>query len=120
MGENKTGVEKRKHTRNHLAFYLRVFDGKSNLVVGHLMDISSGGLMLLSDEHVPVKKEYLLRMRLPTEVVGRDEIVFGAISRWCRVDENPDFYISGFQIQSLDDDTKQAVQQLIGEFSFQG
>ena len=118
MEGDKNGVEQRQVTRRHLAFYLRIFDGMSSRVVGHLMDVSPKGLMLLSDEPVPVNEEYRLRMRLPTEVVGRDEIIFGAVSRWCRQDENPDFYVTGFQIQDMDDDTEKAVAQLIEEFGF--
>ncbi len=118
MQRGKNDVEQRQVSRRHLVFYLRVFDGMSNRVVGHLMDISSNGLMLLSDEPVPVNEDYRLRMRLPTEVIGRDEILFGAISRWCRQDENPDFYITGFKIQDMDDETEKAVSQLIEEFGF--
>ncbi|HID69783.1 MAG TPA: PilZ domain-containing protein [Desulfobacterales bacterium] len=118
MKGGKNDVEQRQVTRRHLVFYLRVFDGMSSRVVGHLMDISSNGLMLLSDEPVPVNEEYRLRMRLPTEVVGSDEIIFGAIGRWCRQDENPDFYITGFKIQDMDDETEKSVSQLIEEFGF--
>ncbi len=118
MEGDKNGVEQRQATRRHLVFYLRIFDGMSSRVMGHLMDISPKGLMLLSDEPVPVNEEYRLRMRLPTEVVDRDEIIFGAVSRWCRQDDNPDFYVTGFQIQDMDDDTEKAVGQLIEEFGF--
>lgn len=116
MAEKKQGEEQRRTTRRHLVFYLRIFDGMSSRVLGHLMDISSEGLMLLSDSPVEVNEEYRLRMRLPKEVSGSDEIVFGAVSRWCRQDENPDFYVIGFQIQDMDDETRASVIQLIEEF----
>lgn len=118
MVDDKEGVEQRQATRRHLVFYLRIFDGMSSRVVGHLMDISPSGLMLLSDEPVAVNEEYRLRMRLPKEVSGSDEIVFGAVSRWCRQDENPDFYVTGFQIQDIDNETRESVSHLIEEFGF--
>ncbi len=108
--------EKRQIVRRHLVFYLRVFDGMSNRVVGHLMDISQNGLMILSDEPVAVNEDYRLRMHLPWEMAGSEEIIFGATSRWCRADENPEFFLSGFQIQDIDHDAERLIRHLIEEF----
>ena len=108
--------EKRQVVRRHLVFYLRVFDGMSNRVVGHLMDISQSGLMILSDEPVAVNEEYRLRMHLPWEMAGSEEIVFGATSRWCRADENPEFFLSGFQIQDIEREAERLIRHLIEEF----
>ncbi len=90
----------------------------SSRVVGHLIDISPKGLMLLSDEPVAVNEEYRLRMRLPQEVTDNNEVIFRAVSRWCRPDDNPDFYITGFQIQDLDDEAEKTISSLIEEFGF--
>ena len=90
----------------------------SSRVVGHLIDISPKGLMLLSDEPIAVNEEYRLRMRLPHEVTESDEVIFRAVSRWCRPDDNPDFYVTGFQIQDLDDEAEKTISSLIEEFSF--
>jgi PilZ domain len=109
-------TEQRKVVRRHLVFYLRVFDGMSSRVVGHLMDISTNGLMILSDESMAVNEEYRLRMRLPWKMAGSDEIVFGATSRWCRPDENPDFFMTGFQIQNMDREAEELIRHLIDEF----
>ena len=119
MKNSKEDVEKRDVARRHLVFYLRILDGMSSRVLGHLMDISPSGLMLLSDEPVAVNEEYRLRMRLPKEISNEhNEIIFGAVSRWCRQDENPDFYVTGFQIQEMDNTTKELVKHLIEEFGF--
>ncbi len=116
--EKRGRTEQRQVTRRHLVFYLRVFDGMSSRVVGHLIDISSKGLMLLCDEPVALNEEYRLRMRLPLEIIDTDEIVFKSVSRWCRPDDNPDFYITGFQIEDLDSESERAISSLIEEFGF--
>lgn len=108
----------RKVERRHLVFYLRVFDGMGSKVVGHIVDISPKGLMLISDNPVPVNEDYRLRMRLPAEIVDKDEIVIQATSRWCKQDENPDFYITGFQIHDLTPDIEKYINCLIEDFSF--
>ncbi len=118
MEQDKNENEQRQFARRHLVFYLRIFDGLGSRVLGHLMDISPRGLMILSDEPIAVNEEYRLRMRLPQEVSGSDEIIFGAVSRWCRRDENPDFYIIGFQIQDMDSETRSLISDLIDKFGF--
>ena len=113
-------AEQRRVVRRHLVFYLRIFDGKSSRVIGHLMDISQSGLMILSDEPVAVNEEYRLRMHLPWEMAGSEEVIFGATSRWCRPDENPEFFLTGFQIQDIDPDAQRLICYLIEEFGISG
>lgn len=110
---------RRQVERKYLVFYLRVYDGMSSKVLGHVVNISSRGVMLLSDQVTPINEEYRLRMKLPAEVAERGEIVFNAISRWCRPDANPDFYLTGFQIEELGAVVKDDILSLINEFSFE-
>jgi len=46
------------------------------------------------------------------------ELVFDATCRWCREDEDPSFYLAGFQIQKLLPQEVQFIQSLIDEFGF--
>ncbi len=108
----------RQVERWRLVFYLRVFDGMSSRVIGHVVDISSRGIMLISDNPVPVNENYRLRMHLPSEIADRDEILLNATSRWCKQDVNPDFYISGFQLYDLTPDVEKYILCLITDFSF--
>lgn len=116
--EGRRDKDLRRVERRHLVFYLRVFDGMGSRVIGHIVDISSRGLMLISDNPVAINEDYRLRMRLPAEIVDKDEIVINATSRWCKQDENPDFYITGFQIHELTPDIEKYITCLIEDFSF--
>lgn len=112
--------EQRRLNRHHLIYYLRVFDGISNRVVGHIVDISPRGLMLITDEPIAVQEEFRLRMRFPgsgsDQESGKDELLFDAVCKWCREDENPEFYIAGFQIGDLPESATNFIQGLIAEF----
>ena len=110
--------ELRQVDRKYLVFYLRVFDGMSSKILGHLVDISEKGIMVVGDNPIPVNEDYRLRMRLPTQLKDRNEILFTATSRWCKSDANPDFYIAGFQIHELDSSTREAIGSLIRDFSY--
>lgn len=111
-------VEKRHINRLHLIYYLRVYDGISSRVVGHAADISQHGLMLISDVPVDVHEEFRFRMRFPGKTDEQEELIFNAVCRWCRQDDNnAAFYLVGFQIQDLLPDDALFIQSLIDEFS---
>ncbi len=112
-------VDKRKVQRWHLVFYLRVFDGISNRIVGHLVDISAKGMMLVGDAPIEKNQVLALRVRLPKEQDGRREILFEATCRWCRQDANPDFYIAGFRLTAMSPDLQEHLKQLVADFSIE-
>lgn len=115
-GANEQNAEQRSFSRHHLIYYLRVFDGVSNRVIGHIVDISSHGLMLITDEPIAVQEEFRMRMRFPGTGSEKEELLFNAECKWCREDENPEFYIAGFQIGDLPEPSASFIQGLIAEF----
>ena len=117
-GEGKR--EKRQVERKYIVFYLRVFDGMSSKVLGHLVDISEKGVMLISDGPTEVNEAYRLRMILPTQLKESREVILAATSRWSKQDANPDFYLSGFALHDLDTATEKVIRRLVEEFSYNG
>ena len=118
-GKTESDEEKRKFERRHLVFYLRIFDGMSSRVLGHLVDISTRGAMLVCDAPIHLNQEFRLRMRLPKEIGGRSELVLNASSRWCRPDTNPDFFVVGFQLAALEAEYEEYIKRLITDFSIE-
>jgi hypothetical protein len=116
--EQEMGMkDKRQVYRWHLVFYLRVFDGMNQKILGHLVDISQKGIMLICDNPVAVDKAYNLRMCLPNQMKDRDEIIFPAISKWCKNDTDPNFYLAGFQLDDLEPAISNLIATLIKDFS---
>lgn len=107
--------EQRILNRHHLIYYLRVYDNTSNRVLGHVVDISPRGVMLITEEQLVPGKEYRLRMRFPGMSSSRDELIFEALCRWCRPDENPAFYLTGLQLQNLPPEEANFIQGMISE-----
>ena len=97
--DNSSNIERRRLERKYLLFYLRVLEGDENDILGHLVNFSAGGLMLLSDAAVKVPMKYHLRLRLPAFTCERSELVFDASSCWCHRDANPDFYLTGYRVE---------------------
>ena len=112
----------RKVARRHLIYYLRVFDrdgdhdGKE--LLGNLVDISTRGIMLVSERPIEVGRVFNLRMYLPETVEGSREVEFSAESRWCQNDANPDFYDTGFELVDPAPHFLDAVDKLVDDCLF--
>ena len=96
-------MDERRHLeRKDFSYYMRLIDNDTQKLVGHLVDISSGGFKLDSQSAIPLNKDFRLRMDLSSEVANKPAMVFVARSKWCRVDPlDPFIYNVGFQLVSI-------------------
>lgn len=120
MEANEKAVEdnKRSVPRRHLIYYLRVFDTKTNSLLGNLVDISTKGIMVVSDNKIDSGKKYRLRMVLPDTLEGSKEVEFDAESRWCQNDTNNVFYDTGFELMDPHAEFLDAVDRLVEDCLF--
>jgi len=110
--------DKRRIKRSHLIYYLRVFDQSTNETLGHLVDITQEGAMLISENAIPAGVHYRLRMMLPAEIFGREHLDFEAESLWCKRDVNPDFFDTGFRLNNVEVKDTVIIARLIDEYGF--
>ena len=110
MGNN------RKFERYYLSYYLKVIDRQTDLSIGHCVNVSNGGMMVISEEAIKIKTIFQLKMFLPEEINGSRYFDFIAVSRWCKNDENPDFYNTGFQLQNVNPEVIKIIEHLIKNF----
>ena len=94
--------ERRRVNRKDFSYYMRLINNDTNDIVGHLVDISSGGFKLDSDAPIPINKDFRFRMDLTNEVANKPSMTFLARSKWCRVDPlDPFLYNVGFQLVNI-------------------
>lgn len=94
--------ERRNLDRKDFSYYMRLIDNDTQELVGHLVDISSGGFKLDSQNPIPINKDYRFRMDLTNEVASKPSMVFVARSKWCEVDPlDPLLYNVGFQLVNI-------------------
>jgi hypothetical protein len=111
-------VEKRKLKRRHLIYYLRVFDKNNDQLIGHLIDITTEGVMLISEKPIKPNSDFQARMVLPTGIEGHKPVLFDARSVWCHRDVNPHFYATGFQLTGISQEDVETINRLIDKFGF--
>ena len=109
---------KRQLKRIHLIYYLRIFDNNSGKNIGHLVDITTQGIMMISEKPIQAGQDFSMRMQLPAVITGREEIEFPAHCLWCKKDINPDFYVSGFKINTITPQEAKTITALINAYSF--
>ena len=110
--------DKRKLQRRHLIYYLRVFDRATDQLLGHLVDLTNDGAMLISEIQITAEEIFKLRMILPSEIDDKKYLDFEGFSIWCKRDVNPDFYVTGFKFNQISDQDVKTISLLIEEFGF--
>ena len=87
--DKKNGpVEQRRLKRWQLVNYLRVFDAVSGELLGHLMDLTEEGIMLLCNQTLPCGQKFQLRMERLSD--GEfSNIRLTAKSLWSKPDKDP-------------------------------
>lgn len=116
MNDSQDYSDKRYYRRWQLIFYLRVYERDSASLLGHIIDLSEGGMMVLSDQPIAVEQNFHLWVDAPRETGPRQRIELEAHSIWCRPDINPDFYNTGLRFTRLSSYDLRKLRLLIDDF----
>ncbi len=110
--------DRRTVTRHHLIYYLMVWDRKAKKLLGHIVDINTGGFMLISEQEIKPGGTFDLEIRWENPEGKKLKLQFKAESRWSAPDVNPDFFDTGFQLQGSDEKVLEPIQKMIKEYGF--
>jgi hypothetical protein len=112
-------VEKRKQPRRHLIYYLKVVEPGSGDTIGHVVDISRIGMMIIG--HQPLEPGQIIPVQLMMPV-GYEEVSHldvVAETVWCHRDVNPDYYAIGLRFVMPLPETGIVIQDLVETYGFQ-
>ena len=105
--------ERRKQERYTLKDHLRVIDRATNTLLGHVVDISAGGMKLLSDMPIANRREYRLLLEISFDGGRPAKLAMTARSTWTDKDVNPGLYNTGFYFLWLSPEARLGITQLI-------
>ncbi len=80
--------------------YFKVYDRITDKAMGYMVDISSEGMKLTSRAYIAENTTYRIRVELPEEVKGSDQLVVDVRSVWCERDPETERYRVGFAFVS--------------------
>lgn len=89
-------IEKRTIQRHHLSYYLQVYNTCTQKPLGHIVNISPQGMMLVSQRRLLTHVIFSLEIRLPEPLLEGKLIQFDGLSHWCQADITPGCYDTGF------------------------
>ncbi len=111
--------EHRRLKRQLLRYYLWVFNKKDNSLIGHVGDITTEGVMLVSKKLIEVGKIIQFRME-PSGFKMKEsrEVECTGTCVWSKGDTDPDFYIAGFKLNKLKEEDSEFICKLISEAKY--
>ena len=110
--------DRRSFPRRYLMFYSRVFNLRTGELVGHIVDITPTGAMLISETPLETDVNFRLKMELPEEISTKQFLNFDAKSVWCNHDIIPAFYDIGFQLLNVPQSDIDLIERLVEAFGF--
>ena len=111
-------TKERVPPRRYCKVYLQTSDNMTGKFIGHLVNLTTRGLMLISEEPLDTGLLYNLKIDFPTEVAGVKNVVVEATGRWCKEDANPGFYNTGFELENTSSENIQLIESVIDTFCF--
>lgn len=108
--------ERRKQTRYKVTQALAVHDVDRDRVLGHLIDLSLEGLMLITRETLPVNRVFQMSLELPAEMAPERAAVFGAESMWMDASGDAEHYWVGLHIIDISPENHARLKRLIDEY----
>ena len=114
MGRERSLVRKRTSD------YFLVYNRDTDELIGRLINLTTEGAMLISDDPIDVPTISKCKMVLPEEIEGCKEVTFDAKSKWCKRNEDFHWYETGYQFLNVSDVGKQIIILLTRDLMAKG
>ena len=110
--------ERRRVPRIDLMFFARVHDRRTGDLLGHLVNITPQGAMILGEDPLKPGDMYEIRIELPDAYTEKNHLDFEARCSWCARDINPDYFGMGFQFKDVTPQDAALIKRMIEDFGF--
>lgn len=108
--------ERRKYPRKTTVKILEVFDLNTEEYLGNVVDISQGGIMLITRSNIQEGTVYQVVIKIPDDYQELDSITFGGEILWTEDSLDPNKKWVGMQIIDISPDTQNKIRQLIDHY----
>ena len=103
----------RRLERKELSQTISIHDVINDKYFGELVNITTEGLMVMTDQPRSPHSIFQLRLDLPGELEGSDTVVVGADCLWCREASNFNRHWAGLHIIDASEQAINQIHQLI-------
>lgn len=106
-------LERRLAPRYNVSQHVRVTDINSTRVLGHIVNLSSTGFMLVSKSPVESRQRMYLLMELEAAAAGSRRVLLEAQCLWCGRSSFSEDFGAGFEIIRIEANEQRKLQQWI-------
>ena len=107
------GTDRRLLPRKIASQRIQVTDINTERHLGEVVNLTSEGLMIISNNPVEGNLVFQLDLELKTPCQGHEHLRLGAESLWCSVANEPQRFWAGFRIIDVSLDTVELIESLI-------
>lgn len=100
----------RQSERTQLMYYLRVWDQANNSLFGHVIDVSSEGMLLTSHKKLENHRTYQLALEDIGVLEESGAIPIVAECRWTKGDPDTDLMDGGFRFVQVTDKARELLE----------
>jgi hypothetical protein len=108
--------ERRKEVRKYLTYFSRVIDRETGLLLGYLVDLTTGGALMVSSMPIKTNVVFNLRVDLPEGFASQGQFDLQAKSIWSQPDTDPEFYRTGLQLLEIRPIDLLTLEQLLSNY----
>jgi len=105
----------RAEPRLNFMFDVEVFDAVTNEFIGDLVNFSYNGLLLICEKSIEINTSFELKVVIPYEINGKQEIRVKASSVRCNEDSYPMLFNIGFRMTDVEPEEKEIIRIMINE-----
>src|SRR4030067_1377964 len=107
---------KRNVARKLLAYFSRVFERKSGTLLGYLVDMTTGGMLIVGNYPLKVNSDFELRIDLPEGYDEKERLDIEARAMWCLQDPDPELYRTGMKLVEVSPKEFQMLVRIITDY----
>ena len=108
--------ERRRKNRHQLLFNAGVYDADSGRLIGHLSNLSTDGLMVITERPLPMGRTYRVRIPLPVAFEGRGEIEVEVEVAWTQPATHPTYQRNGLRALALEPEQRRVLTRLVEDY----
>jgi hypothetical protein len=109
----------RSQPRHELNVYLEVREADSGRAVGHVVDLTTGGMRLVTTRTFAQGAAYRLLIAVDIGPAGDKTVAVDAVCTWAGRDVNPDLNAVGFRFQNLKPQDEASLARTIRQHRFE-
>lgn len=97
--------------------FFAVYNNDTGELLGHLADLSASGMKLINTAAITTNQSFRIRIDLPREVNGREEINVTARTVWCNPHPHGGLFDIGLHFEEVSRTDRTVIEQLLSILS---